>query len=111
MAFVAKGRFFAAVATALLMTAGVAQAAANAAIIPPDFRHGSRQYQQQARRKVLAAEAINALGNVKYATKTINADRNQKSFKYSLDKFMQVRGGQTIISRGKRAKSTECGAF
>ena len=35
---------------------------------------------------------LQALAGTTYATKTIAADRNQKSFKYSLEKFMEVRG-------------------
>ena len=33
------------------------------------------------------------LANTRYSTKTIYADRNQKSFKLSLDQFMAKRGG------------------
>jgi lytic murein transglycosylase len=39
--------------------------------------------------------------NVGYNRATIRADRGQKSFKLTLDQFMQKRGGQTIINRGR----------
>lgn len=63
----------------------------------------------QQTKKEAAAQGINgstlaALDNVTYATATINADRNQKSFKLSLNDFMQKRGSATIIKRGKALK-------
>jgi lytic murein transglycosylase len=111
MAFVAKGRFFAATVSALLVTAGAAQAAAGCGKSSAGFSEWIQQYEQQAQAQGIGNRAIGALSNVNYATKTINADRNQKSFKYSLDKFMQVRGGQTIISRGKSQKAKNAALF
>ncbi len=48
---------------------------------------------------------LQALANTRYSQSTINADRNQKSFRYSLDKFMQIRGADTIVAQGKRRKA------
>jgi membrane-bound lytic murein transglycosylase B len=45
---------------------------------------------------------IAALMNSSYSQSTINADRNQRSFRYSLSKFMDVRGADAIVSQGKR---------
>ncbi|WP_254691381.1 lytic murein transglycosylase [Shinella daejeonensis] len=45
-----------------------------------------------------------AFANVSYARATIRADRGQKSFRLSLDQFMQKRGATTIIRRGKSLK-------
>ena len=111
MAFVAKGRCFAAVATAILMTGGAAQAAASCGNNSAGFESWVQAYQQQAAAQGIGSRGINALDSVKYATKTINADRNQTSFKYSLDKFMQVRGAQTIISRGRAQKAQNAALF
>lgn len=47
---------------------------------------------------------IAALMASSYSKSTIAADRNQKSFKYSLDKFLQVRGADTIIAQGRSRK-------
>src|SRR5690606_8320275 len=47
-----------------------------------------------------------ALDKTQYSRKTINADRNQKSFRYTLQKFMEVRGAATIAKRGKQRKRT-----
>ena len=50
-----------------------------------------------------------ALLGASYSKATISADRNQKSFKYTLDKFMSVRGADTIVSQGRsrRAKNAD----
>jgi lytic murein transglycosylase len=48
---------------------------------------------------------IAALMATSYSKATISADRNQKSFKYSLDKFLQVRGADTIIAQGRKRKA------
>ncbi len=52
-----------------------------------------------------------AFSNVSYAKATIRADRGQKSFKLSLNQFMQKRGGQAIISRGKKMKAQNAALF
>jgi lytic murein transglycosylase len=48
---------------------------------------------------------LQALAGTRYSQTTINADRNQKSFKYSLSKFMQVRGADTIVAQGRNRKA------
>ncbi len=45
---------------------------------------------------------IKALMGTSYSKATISADRNQKSFKYSLEKFLNVRGADTIIAQGRK---------
>lgn len=42
-----------------------------------------------------------ALMGTSYSKATIGADRNQKSFKYTLEKFLSVRGADTIVSQGR----------
>lgn len=60
---------------------------------------------KEAARKGFSQRTINAtLGNVSYRTRTIRLDRNQRSFKLSLDQFMQKRGANAIVSRGKQLK-------
>lgn len=74
----------------------------------------------EAWKPAMAAEAkaagvgdrgIAALMGTSYASKTIAADRNQKSFKYSLDKFMQVRGADTIVAQGRKRKARDAGFY
>lgn len=48
---------------------------------------------------------IAALMGTSYSRATIGADRNQKSFKYSLEKFMQVRGADAIVAQGRKKKA------
>lgn len=70
------------------------------------------QFKQEATRAGITQNTLDrAFKNVRYATKTISADRNQKSFKLSFDQFMQKRGASTIISKGKRLKQQNAGLF
>lgn len=48
---------------------------------------------------------LSALMGSSYSKSTISADRNQKSFKYSFDKFMEVRGAGTIVKQGRSRKA------
>ncbi len=70
--------------------------------------------QYESWKPVMAAEAqaagvgrrgIEALMGTTYSKATIAADRNQKSFRYSLDKFLEVRGANAIISQGRKRKA------
>jgi lytic murein transglycosylase len=70
--------------------------------------------QYEAWKADMAAEAkadgvgkrgIEALLATSYSKSTIGADRNQKSFKYSLEKFLQVRGADAIVSQGRSRKA------
>ncbi len=54
-----------------------------------------------AKAKGIGAKGLAALSGTKYLQSTINADRNQKSFKLSFDQFMAKRGGPAIASKGK----------
>jgi len=58
-----------------------------------------------AARAGVGERGLQALAQARYATATISADRNQKSFRYSLDKFMQVRGAATIVAQGRTRRA------
>ena len=60
---------------------------------------------QEAAASGVGDRGIAALMGSSYASKTIAADRNQKSFKYSLQKFLQVRGADTIVAQGRKRKA------
>ena len=86
-------------------------ALAPAAIAAPCSDTGG---QYESWKPLMAAEAeaagvgprgIDALMGTSYSKATIGADRNQKSFKYSLEKFMQVRGADAIVSQGRKRKA------
>lgn len=60
---------------------------------------------REARAAGVGERGLSALMGSSYSKATISADRNQKSFKYSLDKFLQVRGAETIIKQGRARKA------
>lgn len=75
------------------------------------FDDWKSEFVQEAKANGVNAKAIAALLNTSYATGTIKADRNQKSFKYTLAKFWQVRGADTIIAQGKKQKAANAALF
>lgn len=65
----------------------------------------------EARAEGVGRAGIAALKATTYSRATIAADRNQKSFRYSLDKFMSVRGADTIIAQGRSRKARNAGFY
>lgn len=63
------------------------------------------QFAQEARQAGVGQRGLQALAGARYATRTIAADRNQKSFRYSLEKFMEIRGSATIVAQGRKRKA------
>lgn len=113
MASVAKGRSWtaAAVLAVSMMTgtgiAGAAQCGNNAA----GYNAWLQQTLKEASSRGIGKAGTNALANTKYAQATINADRNQKSFKLSFEDFMKKRGADTIIKRGRAQKQQNAALF
>ncbi len=62
-------------------------------------------FAREAQSAGVGQRGLQALAGTSYAQSTINADRNQKSFNYSFDKFMQVRGADTIVAQGRKRKA------
>jgi lytic murein transglycosylase len=60
---------------------------------------------EEAKAEGVGKRGIAALMATSYSQATIGADRNQKSFKYSLEKFMELRGAETIIAQGRNRKA------
>ncbi len=56
---------------------------------------------QEAKAAGVGEAGRKALMGAAYSKATISADRNQKSFKYTLDKFLAVRGADTIVAQGR----------
>ncbi len=75
------------------------------------FEDWKSEFAAEAKANGIKPKAIAALMNTNYATATIKADRNQKSFKYTLAKFWAVRGADTIIAQGKRQKAANAALF
>lgn len=65
----------------------------------------------EAARAGVGQRGLQALSGARYATGTIAADRNQKSFRYSLERFMQVRGSATIVAQGRQRKARDAGFY
>ncbi|WP_226780493.1 lytic murein transglycosylase [Oceaniglobus trochenteri] len=100
----------AALASVLALGAGAAQAAQcgnNAG----GFEAWKAAFAGEARAQGVGQRGLQALASARYATKTIQADRNQKSFKYSLEKFMQVRGADTIVAQGRKHRARNANLF
>jgi lytic murein transglycosylase len=105
----------AAVGLAALISTAVFPAVASAAQCGNDgsgFEAWVQNFKQQASGNGISPQVLDrALSGVSYNKATIRADRGQKSFKLSLDQFMQKRGGQVIISRGKKMKQQNAALF
>ena len=87
----------------LALSASIAQAkCGNSA---NGFEAWKTGFAKEAQKAGIKQRGLQALATASYATRTIAADRNQKSFKYSLSKFMQVRGAETIVSQARKRKA------
>ena len=69
------------------------------------FAAWKADFAKQARKAGVKKRGLQALAQAQYATRTIAADRNQKSFKFTLEKFMSVRGADTIVAQGRKRKA------
>ena len=62
-------------------------------------------FAHEARQAGVKKPGLQALQTAQYASRTISADRNQKSFRYTLEKFMEIRGSTTIVAQGRKRKA------
>lgn len=94
-------------AIGLALSIGLAQSAHTATCgnTGAGFETWKADFAQEARKAGVKQPGLQALSQAQYAKRTIAADRNQKSFKYSLNKFMQVRGADTIVAQGRKRKA------
>jgi membrane-bound lytic murein transglycosylase B len=90
-----------ALAAALVLPAAAAQAltCGNDA---SGFEAWKAEFAQFAAAQGVGQRGLDALAQTTYATRTIEADRNQRSFRYPLDEFMRIRGADTIIAQGRQ---------
>ena len=93
-------RRFALIASLLLTT--TAAAAAPCGNDGSGFNAWKQQFAQEAVAQGVGQRGLDALAGTQYATRTINADRNQKSFRYSLEDFLRIRGADTIVAQGRK---------
>ncbi len=95
--------------TAILATAPAL--AATCGNTSAGFNTWKKEFAAEAKKAGVKKRGLNALANAQYATGTIKADRNQKSFKFTLEKFMKVRGANAIVSKGKSRKAKSASFF
>lgn len=69
------------------------------------FNAWKAAFAAEAQRAGVKQRGLDALAQTQYSTSTIQADRNQKSFRLSLERFMEVRGANTIVSQGRKRKA------
>jgi membrane-bound lytic murein transglycosylase B len=100
-------RFVQALAVSALSVLPVSGFAAQCGNTGAGFDAWKSDFASEARKAGVKKAGLQALAASTYATRTIAADRNQKSFKYSLEKFMQVRGADTIVAQGRKRKARD----
>ena len=92
-------------AIALLSTLPIAAQAASCSDTGGQYEGWKAEMAAEAKAEGVGKRGLDALMSTSYSKATIGADRNQKSFKYSLEKFLNVRGADTIISQGRSRKA------
>jgi membrane-bound lytic murein transglycosylase B len=101
-----------AIATALVLLACVTSArAASCGNTGAGFDNWQSEFAAEAKANGVKARALSALAGTNYNKPTINADRNQHSFKLSLAAFMAKRGASSIITIGRKQKSANAALF
>jgi lytic murein transglycosylase len=90
---------------------GSAAWAAKCSSTGANFETWKPAFAAEAKAKGINPKAIAALMGTTYSTGTIRADRNQHSFKLSLDAFMAKRGAAGIVAKGRSLKKANAGLF
>lgn len=98
------------VGAAILLASGQAFAA-GCGTNSAGFESWKKTFASEAKASGIKAKGISALMGTKYSSATIKADRSQKSFKLSLEQFMQKRGAAGIVSRGRQLKQANAALF
>ncbi len=100
--------FAAAVATALTTSALQAAQCGNDG---GGFSAWKSAFAPEAKAAGIGGAGLSALASTNYATKTIYADRHQKSFRLSFEEFMRLRGASSIVARSKSLKAQNAALF
>ncbi|MBN8632793.1 MAG: lytic transglycosylase family protein [Rhodobacterales bacterium] len=98
-------------AVALLSTLSHTAQAASCSDTGGQYEGWKAEMAAEAKAEGVGKRGIDALMATAYSKATIGADRNQKSFKYSLEKFLNVRGADAIISQGRSRKAKNAGFY
>ncbi|WP_247716864.1 lytic murein transglycosylase [Gymnodinialimonas ceratoperidinii] len=86
----------------LLLNAPLAAVAATCGDDASGFMRWRQEFAVEAAAAGVGQAGMQALANTTYATRTISADRNQRSFSYSLEEFMRIRGAETIVRQARQ---------
>ncbi len=90
---------------------GAAAQAATCSSTGANFEAWKPEFAAEARARGIKPRAISALMGTSYSPGTIRADRNQHSFKLSLQAFMAKRGASGIIAKGRALKRSNAALF
>jgi membrane-bound lytic murein transglycosylase B len=91
--------FLAALFAVSLASPGIAATCGNTSA---GFSAWKTAFVKDAKRAGVGKRGLAALAGATYASRTIAADRNQHSFRYTLEKFLKIRGADTIVAQGRR---------
>ncbi|MET3579158.1 membrane-bound lytic murein transglycosylase B [Mesorhizobium robiniae] len=111
MAFLAKGKIFAAAAL-MMLTAATGAQAAQCGRTSAGFEAWKADFAAEAKANGVGSKGLAALARATYATKTIAVDRAlHKAFSGSVESFMKRRGGSAIIAKGRALKKSNAALF
>ncbi len=101
----------------LILLVALTSGGAQMAVAAPCSKDGG-QYESwkplmadEAKAAGVGQRGIAALLASSYSKTTISADRNQKSFKYSIEKFLKVRGADAIVKQGRARKAKNAALY
>lgn len=94
-----------------LMMGGAPVIAAQCGDTAAGFDSWKRDFADHAAARGVGAAGQQALRQARYSQPTISADRNQKSFRYSLERFMQIRGADTIVAQGRQRRARDAAFY
>ena len=97
------------VALACLASAGAE--AAQCGSTGSGFEDWKAAFAAEARENGIKQRGLAALAGTRYSKATINADRNQHSFKLGLNAFMAKRGSAGIIAKGRSLRKSNAALF
>ncbi len=69
------------------------------------YERWKAEFSAEARARGISGLALTAFAHTQYSTRTIRADRSQRSFQLSLKQFMAKRGASAIVQQGRRHKA------
>lgn len=99
------------IALAALLALPAAASAQSCGNDASGFEAWKREFAQAAAAQGVGQRGLDALAQTTYSTRTIEADRNQRSFRYPLDEFMRIRGADTIVAQGRQMYQSNPGFY